>query len=334
MTDKRKLGRIFVTGADGFIGSHLVDVLVKQGHEVTALCMYNSIGSYGWLQHFARDTPGNLKLLLGDVRDQGMMQTHIFGHDTVFHLASLIAIPYSYLAPESYIDTNVKGSLNVALACQKNKVGRLIHTSTSEVYGTAKFVPITEEHPLQGQSPYSASKIGADMIMDSFWRSFKVPVVTLRPFNTYGPRQSLRAVIPTIIAQALQGTNVIKLGSLTPTRDFNYVADTVKAFISLAETGSGSVLGNTFNAGSGREISIEHLVRLIASLVGSDLKVNPEEERVRPEASEVERLLADSSKLTAATGWHPQLTLEQGLEETIAWIKGSEMKNDVSKYHV
>lgn len=334
MTSNRNLGKVFVTGADGFIGSHLVESLLSLGNEVTALCCYNSVGTYGWLDHLAIETPKNLTLVLGDVRDQNMMSNLIKGHQTVFHLASLIAIPYSYRAPESYVDTNVKGALGIALACLNNNVERLIHTSTSEVYGTAKFVPISEEHPLQGQSPYSASKIGADMMIESFYRSFGLPVITLRPFNTYGPRQSLRAVIPTIIAQALKGDGTVRLGSLTPTRDFNYVADTVNAFLAVGHSSSETLLGQVFNAGSGEEITVGKTVELIGALLNKSLQVTAEGERVRPNASEVERLLCDNRKLVGATGWRPQVTLVSGLTKTIEWVQKHLPSINAEKFHV
>ena len=329
---KNNLGKILITGADGFIGSHLTERLVEEGYEVTGLCIYNSIGTFGWLDKIADNQPKNLKLILGDVRDAGFMERAIAGHDTVFHLASLIAIPYSYVAPQSYFDTNVNGAMNVANACLKSKVRRLIHTSTSEVYGTAQFVPITELHPLQGQSPYSASKISADMLIESFCRSFQLPAVTLRPFNTYGPRQSLRAVIPTTIAQVLQGRSEIRLGSITPTRDFNFVEDTVAAFVAIAEADD-SVLGNIYNTGSGREITIENMVKLIAKIAKCDIKILCDEDRLRPTNSEVERLLCASNKLISATGWKPKVSLEAGLEKTMEWMKADVNLKRATIYH-
>lgn len=327
-----KLGKVFITGADGFIGSHLTEKLINEGHDVTALCIYNSLGTFGWLDKIADNPPKNLKLILGDVRDSGMMERSIAGHDTVFHLASLIAIPYSYVAPQSYFDTNVNGAMNVANACLKANIRRLVHTSTSEVYGTAQFVPITEAHPIQGQSPYSASKIAADVLVESFWRSYQLPAVTLRPFNTYGPRQSLRAVIPTTIAQILQGASEIKLGAITPTRDFNYVGDTVSAFISIAQAGD-QVLGQTYNAGSGQEISIENMVKLIAKIANRDVKIICDENRLRPTNSEVERLLCDSSKLSGTSGWRPKISLEQGLSQTTEWMRSEVNLVRAANYH-
>lgn len=329
---KRSLGKIYVTGADGFIGSHLVDALVSLGHEVTALCVYNSQGTHGWLEAFAAKSPKNLKLVLGDIRDSFLLESTIAGHDTVFHLASLISIPYSYVASQSYFETNVLGTLNVAEACRKANVGRLIHTSTSEVYGTAKKVPIDEHHPLQGQSPYSASKIGADMVIESYFRSFGLPAITLRPFNTYGPRQSLRAVIPTIITQILAGKKLLSLGKLSPTRDFNYVQDTASAFIALAEKNDNQILGEAFNAGSGREISIMDVALLAAKILDKKITFATDESRIRPKNSEVERLVCDSSKLTAATGWRSRVQLEDGLLRVAEWITGSSYLGRADQY--
>lgn len=318
---QRDLGRVYVTGADGFIGSHLVEALLKNGHQVTALCQYNSNGLHGWLEPISVDRPHNLSLVLGDVRDPFFMESSIAGSDTVFHLASLIAIPYSYHAPQSYVETNIGGTLNAVQAAAKAKVKRFIHTSTSEVYGTAQIVPIPETHPLQGQSPYSASKIGADMIVESFVRSFDLPATTLRPFNTYGPRQSLRAVIPTVISQMLAGEKTIRLGSVTPTRDFNYVGDTVDAFIALGQVADEAVIGQVYNAGSGREISVGDFVKLAGKVLGVDVEVLAENERIRPGKSEVERLLADARKLRAATDWAPKVSLEKGIEHIATWMK-------------
>jgi NAD dependent epimerase/dehydratase len=330
---KRNLGKVFVTGGDGFIGSHLVESLLAKDLEVTALCQYNSFNYCGWLNPYTNDKPNNLNLVSGDVRDAGLMEDLIKGHDTVFHLASLIAIPYSYSAPESYIDTNVYGAINIAKACLKNKVKLLIHTSTSEVYGTAKYVPIDENHPLQGQSPYSASKIAADMIMESYWRSFHLPMITLRPFNTYGPRQSQRAIIPTIISQCLTKNPTIKLGNLSPTRDFNFVSDTVDAFVTLSESADQTLLGAVFNTGSGTEISVGDLVEKIAKLMNTKITVTQESERMRPDNSEVERLLANSSKLQSMTAWKPRVSLDQGILKTIEWVKESKYAATSDRYH-
>jgi NAD dependent epimerase/dehydratase len=319
-------GPVFVTGADGFIGSHLTEALVKMGCDVTALCLYNSMGNFGWLQQLADKAPSNLKIILGDVRDAGLIESALPEKATIFHLASLIAIPYSYVAPESYFETNVRGALNIAKAALKKSAKRVVHTSTSEVYGTARIVPINEEHPLQGQSPYSASKIAADKLMESYFCSFNLPLVTLRPFNTYGPRQSLRAVIPTILAQAIAGDKKLKLGSISPTRDFNYVTDTVNAFLAVGSTDLSKVLGKTYNAGSGHEISIGDLVTLIGRLFGNAFEIQTEESRIRPGNSEVERLLADSSSLTKATGWESKVSLEEGLLNFAEWLKMNPVK--------
>lgn len=330
---KRKLGRVFVTGADGFIGSWLTESLLEAGHEVTALCIYNSLGHHGWLTPLGeKKTPG-LNLLLGDIRDGEFLRKSISGHQTVFHLASLIAIPYSYAAPRSYVETNVNGALNVAQACLEGQVERLIHTSTSEVYGTAIQVPIAETHPLQGQSPYSASKIGADMMVESFQRSFGLPAITLRPFNTYGPRQSMRAVIPTLMAQMLSGQHEIKLGNVKPTRDFNYVMDTVAAFRALGESDDSKLIGHTFNTGSGREISIGDLATLMGRLLDRNVKIVTDDVRLRPEKSEVDRLLCDSSKLIAATGWRPETDLEKGLLHLKAWMERQPASARAGEYH-
>ena len=328
----RELGRILVTGADGFIGSHLVEKLIEQEHEVTALCIYNSNGHFGWLDRFADVKSEKLHLVLGDIRDAGRIRDLVAGHDTVFHLASLIAIPYSYQAPQSYIDTNISGTYHIAQACLEANVKRLIHTSTSEVYGTALTVPISERHPLQGQSPYSASKIGADMIVQSFYCSFDLPVVTLRPFNTYGPRQSQRAVIPTVISQILSGASEIKLGNIDPTRDFNFVIDTVNAFVSVA-SGDESLLGGVYNAGSGREVSIEQMVKMVAKVCDRDVSIASDQQRIRPAGSEVERLLCDASLLTEKTGWRPEYELEQGLEIMVEWMRKSNFNRNPFSYH-
>jgi UDP-glucose 4-epimerase len=308
-----------VTGADGFIGSHLVEALVRRGHRVRALALYNSTGSWGWLDALDADVLDQVEVVLGDVRDPEHMLAFCDGVDRLFHLAALIAIPYSYAAPRSYLETNAGGTLNVLEAVRRKGVGRMVHTSTSEVFGTARRVPIDEEHPLQGQSPYSASKIAADKMVESYVCSFDVPAVTLRPFNTYGPRQSGRAVIPTVISQIAAGRREIRLGALDPTRDFNFVADTVEAFVAVGEA-EDKVVGQDFNAGSGREITIADTVRTIAGVMGVEVEVVAEDDRLRPVGSEVMRLLADRSKLHAATGWEPQHTLEQGLATTAAWF--------------
>lgn len=314
--------KILVTGADGFIGSHLVEALVHAGHSVRAFVFYNSFNSWGWLDHVDPKVQSQIEIFSGDIRDPHGVREAMTGCDSVLHLAALIAIPYSYHSPDTYIDTNVKGTLNVLQAARQLGVRRVIHTSTSEVYGTARFVPITEEHPLQGQSPYSASKIGADQLAYSFYSSFESPVVIARPFNTYGPRQSARAIIPTIITQIASGKRVINLGSLTPTRDLSFVCDTVDAFIATLNSDNG--LGESVNFGSNYEISIHDLVMLIAELMDAQIKVALDSDRVRPVNSEVERLWADNSKAKELFGWSPkysgQTGLSRGLSETIKWF--------------
>jgi NAD dependent epimerase/dehydratase len=311
--------KVVVTGSDGFIGSHLVERLLQLGAQVRAFVYYNSFGRWGWLDELSNDALKSIDFFAGDIRDSQRVAEAIQGQDTVFHLSSLIAIPYSYHAPDSYVQTNVTGALNVCNACRSHKVRRLIHTSTSEVYGTAQYVPIDEKHPLQGQSPYSASKIGADVLAESYYRSFSLPLVIARPFNTYGPRQSARAVIPTILSQLLQGKKQIKLGSLTPTRDFNYVLDTVEGFVKLAE--NDEVIGRVVNIGSGREISIGDLVELLLKITNIPAEILCETERLRPEKSEVNRLLCDSSFLQSKTDWKPKYSLEEGLTMTAKWIE-------------
>jgi NAD dependent epimerase/dehydratase len=314
--------RILVTGADGFIGSHLTEHLVRAGHDVRAFVLYNSFNSWGWLDESDEHIKRSLDVFAGDIRDPHGVRTAMKGCDVVLHLAALIAIPYSYHSPDTYVDTNVKGTLNVVQAARELGVQRVVHTSTSEVYGTARFVPITEEHPLQGQSPYSASKIGADQIATSFFLSFETPVTVIRPFNTYGPRQSARAVIPTIITQIAAGAKQIKLGAVHPTRDFNYVQDTVRGFVAVAE--SDAALGQVVNVGSNYEVSIGDTARLIARLMGRDVEFVSDEQRLRPAGSEVERLWADNRKSLELAGWAPQYAgldgLERGLRETIDWF--------------
>jgi NAD dependent epimerase/dehydratase len=318
---KNITGKILVTGADGFIGSHLVELLVRCGCDVRAFVLYNSFGSRGWLDYFPADI-GEFDVVAGDIRDPHGVQSAMRGCDTVLHLASLISIPYSYHSPDTYVDTNVNGTLNVVHAARELGVSRVVCTSTSEVYGTAKFVPITEEHPLQPQSPYSASKIGADMIALSFHAAFGTPVVILRPFNTYGPRQSARAVIPTVIGQLLSGQRRIKLGSLHPTRDFSFVRDTARGFMHAA--GSEAVLGSVVNIGSGFEISIGETAQLIADIMGISIEIECDEQRLRPKASEVERLFADNQKAKRLMAWEPEYGgldgFRRGLEETIKWF--------------
>jgi NAD dependent epimerase/dehydratase len=305
-----------VTGADGFIGSHLVELLVAEGFDVKALAQYNSFSSWGWLEHVA--CRGEIEVLSGDVRDSHQCRHITRGVDVVFHLAALIAIPYSYVAPESYVDTNVKGTLNVCQAALANDVKRVIHTSTSEVYGTACYVPIDERHPLQAQSPYSASKIGADAVAMSFHNAFDLPLTIARPFNTYGPRQSARAVIPTIISQIAGGAKQIKLGDPTPTRDFNYVADTCRALLALARCDR--AVGETVNIGSNYEISIGDTLALICELMGSDVELLEDAQRLRPQRSEVFRLWCDNRKMRELTGFQPLHDLRSGLRATIGWF--------------
>lgn len=314
--------KILVTGADGFIGSHLVETLLDDGCNVKAFTYYNSFNSWGWLDTFPREKLKNVEVFTGDIRDSNGVRTAVKGVDIIFHLAALIAIPFSYHSPDSYIDTNVKGTLNVLLACRDYNIERVIVTSTSEVYGTAQYVPIDEKHPLQGQSPYSASKIGADKISESFFRSFGTPVVIARPFNTYGPRQSARAVIPTIITQLLNGNKNMLLGSTFPTRDFNYVRDICKGFIHLAQIDE--AIGKEVNIGSGTEISIGSLSKLLMELTGTDAEIVSEDIRKRPEESEVERLVCDNSLIKEITGWTPETALREGLLNTIEWFKDKE----------
>ncbi len=314
--------RVLVTGADGFIGSHLAEALVRQGFAVRAFVLYNSFGSWGWLDQSPDDVRGALDVFAGDIRDPHGVRKAMTGCDAVLHLAALIAIPYSYHSPDTYVDTNVKGTLNVVQAARELNVAKVVHTSTSEVYGTAKFVPITEEHPLRGQSPYSASKIGADQIALSFHAAFGTPVTVLRPFNTYGPRQSARAVIPTVITQIASGKRAIRLGSTHPTRDFSYVSDTVAGF--LAALKSTGTEGEVINVGSGFEISIGDTARAIAAVMGRDVEIVADEERVRPENSEVERLLADTAKARRLLGWSPAYGgldgFKRGLTATVEWF--------------
>jgi NAD dependent epimerase/dehydratase len=313
---------VLITGAGGFIGSHLTERLVQLGAKTRALVRYNSAGNRGWLECSA--VKDDIEFILGDVRDPETLCSACRHVDVVFHLAALISIPYSYGASFSYVQTNIEGTLNVLQAARESGAQRVVHTSTSEVYGTAQRVPISEDHPLVGQSPYSASKIGADKLAESFFHSFDLPVSIVRPFNTFGPRQSARAVIPTIIGQALRG-EVVRLGRLTPTRDLNFVADTVDGFVEIG--GSTATVGKTLNIGSGREISIGELAHLIFGLLGQKCTVEEDQTRLRPDASEVDRLLADSRLARDLTGWHPQYTLEQGLIRTIEW-----MRSNLDKY--
>jgi NAD dependent epimerase/dehydratase len=316
---------ILVTGADGFIGSHLVEMLVAEGANVKALSLYNSFNYWGWLEDI--DCLDSIEVLNGDIRDPHYCKHITKDIDIIFHLAALIAIPYSYVAPSSYVDTNINGTLNIVQAALENNVSRVIHTSTSEVYGTAQYVPIDELHPLQPQSPYSASKIGADNMAMSFYNSFELPVTIARPFNTYGPRQSARAVIPTIITQIANGAREIKLGDVSPTRDFNYVEDTCRGFIALAK--SDKTIGETINIGSNFEISVKDTLDTIKDIMQSDVTFITDEQRIRPENSEVHRLWCDNTKIKSLTGFEPHFSIKEGLEKTVEWfIK----KENLSKY--
>jgi dTDP-glucose 4,6-dehydratase len=316
------VAKTLITGADGFIGSHLTEAMVRAGYDVRAFVQYNSFNSWGWLDRCGSDVKGKFEVFAGDIRDSNGVRTAMQGCDRVLHLAALIAIPYSYHSPETYVDTNIKGTLNVVQAARDLGVSKVVHTSTSEVYGTAKFVPITEEHPLQGQSPYSASKIGADQIALSFHKSFGTPVVVLRPFNTYGPRQSARAVIPTIITQIANGARRIRLGAIHPTRDFNYVSDTVSGFVAALECQQAA--GEVINIGSNYEISIQDTARAIAAVMKADIEIESDEQRLRPELSEVERLWACNDKARRLLGWTPRYGqldgFQRGLKETVDWF--------------
>ena len=308
--------RVVVTGAGGFIGSHLAEQLVQAGAQVRALVHYNALGNWCWLDQSS--AVRQMEVLAGDLNDRDSVRRALKDQEIVFHLGALIAIPYSYQAPASYVRTNIEGTLNILQCARDESVEKVVHTSTSEVYGSARYVPIDEAHPLQGQSPYAASKIGADKMAEAFHLSFKVPVVTVRPFNTFGPRQSARAVIPAIISQCLGG-DTVKLGHLYPTRDLNYVSNTVEGFLLAAS--SPAAVGCTINLGSGREISIGDLAELIAKMLGRTIKIESEDQRFRPPGSEVERLLANNSLAQSLLGWKPKINLEEGLERTIAWIK-------------
>ena len=317
---------VLITGADGFIGSHLTEALVRKGHKVKAFVQYNSLGTGGWLDKCAADVRGQFEVFAGDVRDPYGVKAAVSGCDAVLHLAALIAIPYSYHSPATYVDTNVTGTLNVLQAARELAVRRVIHTSTSEVYGTARFVPITEDHPLQGQSPYSATKIAADQLAHAFYSSFNVPVVTVRPFNTYGPRQSARAVIPTIITQIAKGQRQIKLGAVLPTRDFNFVTDTVAGFVAALHSDAG--VGEVVNLGSNFEVSIGDTAQMIASAMGVDVEIMTDESRLRPVKSEVERLWASNAKAFELFGWKPAFGgrdgFQRGLKETIDWFTAAD----------
>lgn len=325
---KKKL----VTGADGFIGSHLAEELVKQGSQVKAFVLYNSFNTWGWLDSLPNEIMDNVEVFTGDVRDPNGVKEAMKGCDAVFHLAALIAIPFSYHSPDTYVDTNIKGTLNVLQAARDLDIERVLVTSTSEVYGTAQYVPIDENHPYQGQSPYSATKIGADRLAESFYRSFDLPVSIVRPFNTYGPRQSARAVIPTIITQLLAGKTEIKLGSLTPTRDFNFVKDTANGFIKIYE--SDKTIGEEINIATQHEISIGQLAEELIRQINPEATIVCDEERLRPEKSEVNRLLGSNEKILRLTDWKPQYAFEQGLAETVEFFKNNLGKYKVDIYNI
>lgn len=313
--------KVLVTGADGFIGSHLTESLLEAGYDVKAFVYYNSFNNWGWLETLPKEKLGQIEIFSGDIRDPNGVREAMKGADMVFHLAALIAIPFSYHSPDSYVDTNIKGTLNVLQAARGLEMERVLVTSTSEVYGTAQYVPIDEKHPFQGQSPYSATKIGADRLAESFYRSFNLPVSIVRPFNTFGPRQSARAVIPTIITQLLARKDEIKLGSLTPTRDFNYVKDTAAGFIAIAE--SDKTIGEEINIATQQEISIGDLAKEIISQIRPSARIICDEQRLRPEKSEVNRLLGSNAKIHELTSWKQQYTFAQGIAETIEWLRGN-----------
>lgn len=324
--------KVFVTGADGFIGSHLVENLLEKGYDVRAFVYYNSFNTWGWLDKLPKNKRDQIEIFAGDVRDPNGVREAMKGVDGVFHLAALIAIPFSYHSPDSYVDTNIKGTLNILQAARELETERIMVTSTSEVYGTAQYVPIDEKHPYQGQSPYSATKIGADRLAESFYRSFQLPVSIVRPFNTFGPRQSARAVIPTIISQLLAGKEEIKLGSLTPTRDFNYVKDTTAGFIAIAE--SDRTIGEEINIATQQEISIGDLANEIISQINPNARIICDEQRLRPENSEVNRLLGSNAKIRELTDWKQEYTFEKGIAETIAWIRENINTYKVDIYNV
>ena len=326
------MSKVLVTGSDGFIGSHLVEELVKKGYEVRAFVYYNSFNNWGWLDTLPKEIMDHVEVFAGDVRDPNGVRESMKGCDAVFHLAALIAIPFSYHSPDAYVDTNIKGTLNILQAARDLGTARVLVTSTSEVYGTAQYVPIDEKHPYQGQSPYSATKIGADRLAESFYRSFDLPVTIVRPFNTFGPRQSARAVIPTIITQLLAGKEEIKLGSLTPTRDFNYVKDTAHGFIAMYT--SDKTIGQEINIATQKEISIGQLAEELIRQINPNAKIICDEDRLRPEKSEVNRLLGCNKKILELTDWKPQYTFEQGLAETVAFLRENMDKYKVDIYNI
>ena len=324
--------KVLVTGADGFIGSHLVETLLEEGYDVRAFVLYNSFNTWGWLDTFPKEKLDKIEIFTGDVRDPNAVRKAATGVDAIFHLAALIAIPYSYYAPDAYVDTNIKGTLNVLQAARDLNIERVLVTSTSEVYGTAQYVPIDEKHLYQGQSPYSATKIGADRIAESFYRSFELPVTIVRPFNTFGPRQSARAVIPTIITQLLAGKTEIKLGSLTPTRDFNYVKDTARGFLEIYR--SDKTIGEEINIATQKEISIGQLAEELIRQINPNAKIICDEQRLRPSKSEVERLLGCNEKIMSLTAWQPRYTFEEEIAETIAFLKENMDKYKADIYNV
>jgi dTDP-glucose 4,6-dehydratase len=317
--EKKMSKKVLVTGADGFIGSHLTEILVKAGYDVRAFVYYNSFNSWGWLDTLPENIKKNMEIFSGDIRDPHGVKTALKGCEVIYHLAALIAIPFSYHSPDAYVDTNIKGTLNVLQAAREFETQRVLVTSTSEVYGTAQYVPIDEKHPYQGQSPYSATKIGADRLAESFYRSFDMPVTIVRPFNTYGPRQSARAIIPTIITQLLSGATSVQLGALSPTRDFNYVKDTAAGFLTIAK--SDETIGEEINIATGLEISMGDLANELIRQINPKAIIHCEEERLRPEKSEVKRLLGSNEKIKKLTSWQPTYTLETGLKETISWFE-------------
>lgn len=324
--------KVLITGADGFIGSHLVEKMLEENYEVKAFVYYNSFNSWGWLDTFPKEILKNIEIFSGDVRDPCAVKNAVKDVDAIMHLAALIAIPYSYYAPDTYVDTNIKGTLNILNAAREIGNKRVLVTSTSEVYGTAQYVPIDEKHPFQGQSPYSATKIGADRIAESFYRSFELPVTIVRPFNTFGPRQSARAVIPTIIMQLLSGRNEIKLGDLSPTRDFNYVKDTVSGFFEILK--SDKTIGEEINIATNREVSIGDLAKELIKQINTNAKIIQDKKRLRPKNSEVERLLGANDKIKSLTEWRPHYSFEKGLKETIDWMKENIERYKVDIYNV
>lgn len=324
--------KVLVTGADGFIGSHLTELLVKEGYDVKAFVYYNSFNSWGWIDSIDKEIRNSIEIFTGDIRDPNGVRVAMKNMEEVYHLAALIAIPFSYHSPDSYVDTNIKGTLNVLQAARDLETSRVLVTSTSEVYGTAQYVPIDEKHPYQGQSPYSATKIGADRLSESFYRSFNMPISIVRPFNTYGPRQSARAVIPTIITQLLSGVEEIKLGALSPTRDFNYVKDIARGFVEIAK--SERTIGEEINIATGKEISIGELAQELIQQINGNAKIICEEKRVRPEKSEVNRLLGCNQKIKSLTNWMPDYNFEVGLKETIDWFKENLERYKVDIYNI